>query len=577
MWLSGKGAAQPTWIQYEFGRVEKLDKMLVWNSNQALESILGVGAKDVKIEYSTDDENWTALGDFEFTQAAGAAGYTPDISVDFAGVPAQFVKLTISSNWGGILAQYGLAEVRFYYVPVTAREPQPAADANEVNPQVNFSWRAGREAASHKVYVSDDQQAVIDGTASAAAVSGPEYETSLMLDTTYYWKVTEVNEAEAITAWDSEVWSFSTGSFVAVEDFESYTDKEGGRIYEFWVDGYEDAANGSLVGYGEAPFAEQTVLHGGKQSMPLAYDNSGSATYSEAKLTFDAPQDWTQHGITTLVVFFRGQSSNSKSSVYLKINDTKVAFNGAAATAMPLWKQWNIPLAAISGLKSVKSLTIGVEGAGAGTLFVDDIRLYAAAPEVIAPADPGTTGLTAYYKMEDNVQDSSGKNYHGTLTSGSGYDVGYRRQGPGLQRLQHLRGPAPRTGDQYDGRHDHRHIRQLQRRHRLLAADLRLRLEHHELHVPVSASGHNRRDAVCDPHHGGRRADRGFPGRHAARLAPCRDLHRQRHDDDDAVPRRRAGGPGRHDPAAQGPGQHDPELAGPLAVHRRRLLLRHAR
>ena len=33
-----------------------------------------------------------------------------------------------------------------------------------------------------------------------------------------------------------------------------------------------------------------------------------------------------------------------------------------------------------------------------------------------------------------------------------------------------------------------------------------------------------------------------------------------------AVPRRRGGGHGRHDPAAQGSGQHDPELAGQVAV-----------
>ncbi len=424
MWLSGKGAAQPTWIQYEFSRVEKLDKMVVWNSNQALETILGVGAKDVAVEYSADGENWTALGDFEFAQAPATTSYTADIAVDFAGAPAKFVKLTISNNWGGLLAQYGLAEVRFYYVPVVANSPEPAAGAADVDPQVAFAWRAGREAASHKVYVSDDQQAVVEGTASAATVSTNEYETSLMLDTTYYWKVTEVNDAEAVAAWDSEVWSFSTGSFVAVDDFEGYTDKEGGRIYEFWIDGYEDATNGSLVGYGEAPFAEQTTLHGGKQSMPLAYDNSGSATYSEAKLTFDGAQDWTQHGVTTLVIFFRGQSSNSKSSVYAKINDVKVAFSGVGATAMPVWKQWNIPLAGISGLKSVKSLTVGVEGSGAGTVFVDDIRLYGAAPEVVAPADPSTTGLVGWYKMDDNVQDSSGKNYNGTLTSGAGYDTG---------------------------------------------------------------------------------------------------------------------------------------------------------
>ena len=94
-----------------------------------------------------------------------------------------------------------------------------------------MSWRAGREAASHKVYLSDDQQAVAGGTASAVTVSAPEYETSLLLNKIYYWKVTEVNDAEAIRSWDSSVWSFTTNEFVAVDDFEAYDDKEN-RIYD---------------------------------------------------------------------------------------------------------------------------------------------------------------------------------------------------------------------------------------------------------------------------------------------------------------------------------------------------------
>ena len=44
-----------------------------------------------------------------------------------------------------------------------------------------------------------------------------------------------------------------------------------------------------------------------------------------------------------------------------------------------------------------------------------------------------------------------------------------------------------------------------------------------------------------------------------------------------AVPRRRAGGLGRHDAAAQGSRQHDPELAGQVPVGGGRLLRRHAR
>jgi hypothetical protein len=430
MWLSNKKGEQPTWIQFSFDGVYKLDKMLVWNSNQAMETDYGLGAKDVKIEYSADGETWTSLGDFVFAQAPGTSTYVSDIVIDFTGVAAKDVKLTISTNWGDILPQYGLSEVQFYYMPVSAREPSPADDANDVNPQVQMTWRAGREADSHKVYVGQDEQAVADGTAPVATVSSPEYETSLMLDTTYYWKVTEVNDAQTLNAWDSKVWSFTTAGFVAADDFEGYTDDLGNRIYEFWVDGYGIGDNGSLVGYDKAPFAEQTVLHTGKQSMPFAYDNTGGVTLSEAKLALDPTQDWTQHGFTTLVLYFRGLAANSPAPLYLKINDTRISYNnGATATTMPLWKQWTIPLAGTGAtLKSIKSLTLGIGGTGTGTVYFDDIRLYAVAPEVVAPVDPGTTGLVALYTMDGNVEDTSGKKYNGTLSGDAGYEAGYSGQ-----------------------------------------------------------------------------------------------------------------------------------------------------
>ncbi|MBP8912833.1 MAG: discoidin domain-containing protein, partial [Phycisphaerae bacterium] len=133
MWLSASGAAQPTWIRYEFDKAYKLDKLQVWNSNQALESVLGFGAKDVTVECSLDGQTWTSLGDFQFPRAPGAATYLPDEPVDFDGAIAKFVKLTINSNWGGIVAQYGLSEVRFFFVPVQARQPVPAVGATGVD------------------------------------------------------------------------------------------------------------------------------------------------------------------------------------------------------------------------------------------------------------------------------------------------------------------------------------------------------------------------------------------------------------------------------------------------------------
>ncbi|MBP7053621.1 MAG: discoidin domain-containing protein [Phycisphaerae bacterium] len=434
MWLSNKKGEQPTWIQFSFDRLYKLDKMLVWNSNQTMESDYGLGAKDVQVEYTADGEAWTALGDFVFAQAPGLTSYASDISVDFAGAAAQAVRLTITSNWGGILPQYGLSEVRFYHVPVLAREPSPTDGATDVDPQgLVLSWKTGREAASHDIYLGADLQAVADGATPVATVDQAAYAPqNLLVDTSYYWRVVEVNQAQVPNAWASDVWTFSTPLYLIVDDFEGYTDDmdAGEAIFQTWIDGYEIDDNGSLVSYNDAPFTEQTIVHGGGQSMPLAYDNTGSVTRSEVKCTFDPPRDWTQHGVTTLVLFFRGQTTNGPAPVYLKINDTKISYNdGAAATTSPVWKQWNIDLAATNvNLKSVKSLTLGVGGSGAGLLFVDDIRLYAVAPEVITPADPGAGQLVALYAMDGNVQDSSGKNYHGTLNGDAGYEAGYSGQ-----------------------------------------------------------------------------------------------------------------------------------------------------
>jgi hypothetical protein len=436
MWLTAKGTALPAWIQYAFDKTYKLDKMLVWNSNQALESILGLGAQTVTVEYSTDGAAWTALGDFEFAQAAGSTGYTADTILDFAGAAAQFVKLTIQSNWGGILPQVGLSEVRFLAIPVLAREPSPAPAATGVNPQTALSWRAGREAASHQVYVGTDKQQVIDGTAPVSMVSTNTFEAPVGLGQTYYWKVVEVNDAMTPASWAGDVWSFTTADSLVVDDFESYTDDEGSRIYESWVDGWTNGS-GSQVGYLEAPFAERVLVHGGRQAMPMAYDNNKAPRYSETERTFAPAQDWTKYGITTLVIWFRGDANNTPAPVYAKINGTKVLFNnGAPSTAFGLWKQWNIDLASLGiSLKSVKTLAVGVgDGAagGTGTIFIDDIALYAVAPQPVAPADPASNGLVLLYAMEGNVQDTSGKGNNGTVSGDPVYGTGPNGYGKAL-------------------------------------------------------------------------------------------------------------------------------------------------
>ncbi|MHC4508791.1 MAG: discoidin domain-containing protein, partial [Planctomycetota bacterium] len=417
MWLSD---SEPlgAWIQYELDKVHKLHEMWVWNSNQMFESSFGFGLRDVTVEYSTDGAAWTALASVpEFAQAPGAEGYAHNTTVDFGGAEAKYVKLTAVSNWAGLLPQYGLSEVRFFYIPVIAREPSPDSGAADVDLDVTLIWRAGREAATHSVYLSTDEQAVMDGTAPAVTVAEASYSSVVDLGSTYFWRIDEVNEAETPTIWQGDVWSFSTPDYLVVDDFEDYNDYPPHEVYTTWLDGYENPANGSQVGYIAPPLIETVTVHSGKQSMPLFYSNTGGATYSEAERTFAAGQDWTKYGIQTLVLYFHGTAGNT-GQLYAKVNGVKVAYGGdPAAMQLFRWQQWNIDLASLGlNLASVTRLAVGIDGNGAaGTLYVDDVVLYRSAPEAVVPSEEiwieaeAATSLVEPMQTYDDPTASAGK------------------------------------------------------------------------------------------------------------------------------------------------------------------------
>jgi hypothetical protein len=305
MWLSA--GVPPNWIQYEFDKIYKLHELQVWNSNQLIEGFLGFGAKTVMIETSADGATWTPVADVpEFNRAAGAPGYAANTTVSLGGAEAKFVKLTITANWGGVAPQTGLSEVQFTFVPVQAREPQPATAATGVSIDTRLNWRPGREAASHQVFFGTDRTAVADGTLAAQTVTEHTYlPASLDFGTTYYWKVDEVG---ALT-YPGAVWNFTTQEYATIDDFESYTDQAGEEVFSAWIDGLTTGLSGSTVGYLTATngtFGESTIVHGGNQSMPLQYDNTAAPFFSEAERTFASALDWTGNGADRLVVYFRG-------------------------------------------------------------------------------------------------------------------------------------------------------------------------------------------------------------------------------------------------------------------------------
>jgi hypothetical protein len=384
MWLSGMGDPAPS-IQYAFDKVYKLDQMLVWNSNQLIESFVGIGAKDVLVEHSVDGAEWTALeGATLFNQAPGAPDYTANTVVDFGGALAKHVRITVNAGYG-MLPQYGLSELRFLYVPTFAREPLPVDGETSHGVDVLLGWRAGREAVSHEIHLGTDAaDLALLGTTSDNSYTAD----TLDYDTTYYWQLLEVNEAEMPASYAGPIWSFSTPAYGIVDDFERYDDNCN-RIFFAWEDGLghnggEDIAScdvpasngnggGSIVGHAMAPFAEKTIVNSGTQSMPFAYDNAFGP--SEATVTLNG-QNWTTSSVRTLSLAFYGAPDNT-GELYVKINNTQVAYSGDPdSLAINIWHTWNIDLTALQGLDNVTLFAIGVDGAdAAGMLYIDDIRL----------------------------------------------------------------------------------------------------------------------------------------------------------------------------------------------------------
>jgi hypothetical protein len=434
MWQSSDTDAGPVWIRYDFDKAYKLHEMLVWNYNGP--SLLSmIGLKDVVVEYSIDGVQWTQIaGVPPFVQASGKDGFASNTTVAFNGLTATSVKITAGSNWSnGIFKQYGLSEVRFMVIPESAREPEPGSAASGVAIDTTLTWRAGREAGQHKVYLSADEQAVIAGTAPVATAAGASYgPLSLDLDSTYYWRVDEVN---GVDTWQGDVWSFTTQEYLVVDDFESYNDIEAGKagsnlVYVTWVDGFGTTTNGSTVGYTEAfqPSMEKTVVYDGKQSVPLFYNNT-AASFSEITANaanLQAGQDWTRHGIKGLTLRFRGDPNNVPQQLYVKINGTKVTYDGSAEdTRLPGWQMWYIDIASTGvNLTNVTTLTVGFErigGAGGqGKVLLDGIRLYSHDRQLIIPADPGTANLAGHWTFDEGtgatVADSSIAKNNGVIT-----------------------------------------------------------------------------------------------------------------------------------------------------------------
>jgi hypothetical protein len=262
--------------------------------------------------------------------------------------------------------------------------PSPAKGAVDVTQTPVLTWSPGL-GATYDIYFGTDAGAL--EKKAGGNLGSENYEPGrLEWNTTYYWRVDEANNTNADSPWTGPLWSFTTANFLIIDDMESYNDIEedqpgSNRIYNAWVDGYDDPTNGSQVGHLDPPFYEETIVHGGNKSMPMYYDNAVGK--SEATLTLTSNRDWTVNGVNTLTIWHRGTSSNAAEQMYVALNgNARVDHDDPDAATSMSWTEWNIDLQAFAdqsvNLTNVNSITLGLSSVtgGTGIMYLDDIRLY---------------------------------------------------------------------------------------------------------------------------------------------------------------------------------------------------------
>jgi len=308
-----------------------------------------------------------------------------------------------------------------------ASVPNPPDRAIDVIPPLLLRWGAGGSALWHDVYFADNAEAVSSATTESQGIYRCRQPVDITtydpgtLDwgTTYYWRIDEVNDTDHDSPWKGKIWSFTMADFriaLVVDDFESYSNEIGARVFEMWIDGLgftlpepgqPGNGTGSTVGYEswtpspylDKPIMETEIVHGGQQSMPFYYDNTVEPYYSETDRAFTkpsywslasvgAPQDWTIDDADTLTLYFHGEADNDPEPLYVRIEDSAghvamVRHPDVDAVLAAEWQKWQIPLVDLQtagvNAASVRKMIIGVgdrdepQPGGTGLIYIDDI------------------------------------------------------------------------------------------------------------------------------------------------------------------------------------------------------------
>ncbi len=299
------------------------------------------------------------------------------------------------------------------YVPINhAHDPQPLDGRENVPVDAVLSWQPGENVVEHDVYLGSDFTLVEDANrdnplgvlvSQAQMINTYDHSGLLMLDTTHFWRVDEVNDPNL---WKGAIWSFMTLPYFVMEDFDSYADDN--ELKSAWKD---NTNNGTCAFVS----LENSIARDGN-SVKYEYNNSNPPYYSEAYADIAAlgveDSDWLGMNANALVLYFLGDPNNPvDEQMYVSLTDgdsppqtATVYYQSMVDITVPQWQKWNIPLAQFTGvnLSNVAHITIGFGSSGAsddGVVYFEDIILDAEAEETTTAV--GDVNLGAVFQQLD--------------------------------------------------------------------------------------------------------------------------------------------------------------------------------
>jgi len=319
---------------------------------------------------------------------------------------------------------------------LVAWNPSPANGAMpNIDDALPISWSPGDTASQHDVYFGTDKDTVENADTTTADIyrgrqNGTSYTPPEGVEWgggPYYWRIDEYNTDGSISK--GRIWRFSVADYILVDDFESY-DAADNQIWYSWHDGlgygapgtanyYAGNGTGAAVGDETTPsYMEETIVHSGSKSMPVAYDNNkqGYSKYSEVELTLTTPRNWAANDLAELSLWFRGYPASTGSFVEGPVGTYTMTGSGA-----DIWgtsDQFHFAFKSLTGAGSIIAKVNSVENtngwAKAGVMIRETLDADSAhAMMVVTPlqgvsfqrrnvtggtsADDTTGGITAPY------------------------------------------------------------------------------------------------------------------------------------------------------------------------------------